>query len=114
MNSFQLIKQVAFFASEKKAENMLILKIDKLSGYADYLLIAEAQSERQVQAIAENILREMSILSRKPLGIEGIKQGVWVLLDYGDIVVHLFTNSIRHFYKLEDFWAEAERIPCEF
>lgn len=111
MDSLQLIKQAVLFADEKKAENTVVLKVSKVVSYTDYILISEAQSTKQVQAISKNILSEMTKLNRKPIGVEGTENGLWVLIDYGDIVIHLFLNSIRSLYDIENFWLNAERIP---
>lgn len=110
MESLELAKKAAFFASEKKAEKILILDVAALTSYTDYFVICEAPSERQAQAIGQNVLDEMAKLGKKPLGVEGLEQGLWVLLDYGDMVVHVFMETMRHHYNLEGFWHEAKII----
>lgn len=98
-------------AYDKKAENLKIIDVRE-SGFTDYFIIASALSDRQVHAIADHIekaLREK--FGRKPLSTEGKTEGRWVILDYGDYMVHLFQDAIRDFYALEEVWAHAPRIP---
>ncbi|MES2503387.1 MAG: ribosome silencing factor [Myxococcota bacterium] len=114
MNALEMAQKAAFFANEKKAEKILILEVAKLTSYTDYFVICEAPSERQVSAIAQNILDEMAKLKKKPLGVEGLEFGNWALCDFGDVVVHVFLEGLRHHYNLDGFWHEAAIIPCEF
>ena len=113
MESLELAQKAAFFALEKKAEKLLILDVSKLTSFTDYFVICEAPSERQAQAIANNIRDELSKLGKKPMGFEGFEQGNWILCDYGDVVVHVFLDAVRSHYNLEGFWHEAAIIPCE-
>ncbi|MBL4817705.1 MAG: ribosome silencing factor [Deltaproteobacteria bacterium] len=110
----ELAQKAAFFASEKKAKNILILDVAELTSFADYFVICEAQSERQVQAVAQSVISGLKTLDKAPLGIEGLEQGNWVLVDYGDFVVHVFMSDLRHYYNLEGFWHQAKIIPCDF
>lgn len=114
MQSLEMAQKTALFASEKKAEKILILDVQEVTSFTDYFVICEAPSERQAQSIATNIKDEFSKLGIKPLSIEGFEQGSWVLCDFGDIVVHVFLDSARHHYNLEAFWREAKTVPCEF
>lgn len=113
MESLELAQKAAYFALEKKAEKVIILDIGKITSFADYFVICEAPSERQTQAIAANIKDELSKLGKKTIGFEGFEQGTWILCDYGDVVVHVFTQDARYRYDLEGFWKEAVKIPCE-
>jgi ribosome-associated protein len=95
---------------KRKAKNLIILNVKDLSSFADYFIICSGTSDRQVQAIAESIqdnLKENGIL---PLGIEGERIGKWVLMDYEDIIVHIFYEPIREFYDIERLWADALRM----
>ena len=114
-------KQKAFlcanYALDKKAFDLTILDIGELSSLADFLVIASGNSDRQVQAIAEAVRLGCKNNERiSPLGLEGVKEGRWVLLDYGDVMVHLFQPTVREFYDLESMWSEATRVklPEEF
>jgi ribosome-associated protein len=98
-------------AIDKKAERVLVLDLEDQSSVAEHFVICSAQNDRHVRAIAD-ALQEF----RKPRTVEGLTEGRWVLLDYGDILVHVFLDPIRDFYRLEDLWSHARRIqiPSEF
>jgi len=107
----------ARYALEKKALNVRILGVKGISSLTDYLLIASGSSDRHVQAVAEEVrLGLKKNHSEQPLAIEGESEGRWVLLDYGDVMAHIFQPEVRDFYDLEGLWSEAEEIaiPAEF
>ncbi|MCP2502360.1 MAG: ribosome silencing factor [Deltaproteobacteria bacterium] len=91
---------------------MLALDVREHAGFTDYFLICSGSSDRQVQAlsrhIAETLKKEQGV---KPLGTEGIREGRWVLLDYGDFVVHVFQDSVREFYNFDQLWGAAPEVP---
>jgi len=97
-------------ALEKKAFNVIILELKKASSLTDYFLICSGRSDRQVQAIAESIEEKMSEKGARPLGEEGMREGRWVLMDYDDVVIHIFYDPVRRHYDLEGLWIEAPRI----
>ena len=98
-------------ALEKKAEDVAILKVDQLTSVADYFIFCSGNSERQVKAVADAIDSEISRqFSCHPM-IEGGETATWILLDYGDIVVHVFRQDIREYYGIEKMWRDAEQIP---
>ena len=97
-------------ANDKKAEKLVILDVRKLSSIADYFIICHGQSNRQVRGIAGHIQETMAASGYKPLGVEGVAEEAWVLMDYGDIIVHVFLKAVREFYDLERLWADAPRI----
>jgi ribosome-associated protein len=102
----------ADYALDKKAFNLKILEVRKLSSLTDYLLIASGRSDRQVQAIAEGIrLGLKQEHATQPLAVEGMNEGRWILLDYGDVMVHVFQEPVRDFYDLDGLWSEAPAIP---
>ena len=109
-NSLELARLCAHAASDKKANDILILDIGKLTSFADYFVICSAPSERQVQAIVRNVQDEARLANNKSVGVEGLESSSWVLVDFGDVVFHCFTDSAREYYKLESFWTEAPRI----
>ena len=93
---------------------MKILDISELSSLTDYLVLASGTSDRQVQAIAESVrlgLKENYNLL--PIAVEGMNEGRWVLLDYGDVMVHVFQQDVRTFYDLDGLWAEAPTLPIQ-
>ena len=112
MESLELAQKAVFFALEKKAEKPLILDVSELTSFTDYFVICEAPSERQAQAIAQNIKDELAKLGKKPMSVEGLEQGNWILCDYGDVVIHVFLDTVRFHYNLEGFWHQAPIIPC--
>lgn len=101
---------MAALALDKKADGLKILKVSEQTSYADYLVLCSAASERQVQAVARHIIDELRLAGLRPLGQEGMDQGHWVLLDYGEVVVHIFFEGARSYYDLDGFWAE---VPSE-
>jgi len=114
-DSLELARYIAKIADDKVAHDIVILNVGPLTSYANYLIIISATNDRQVKAIADHIGETVSKeRSRKPLGIEGTKACEWVLLDYGDIVIHVFHEQARARYDLEGFWTEAEQIDLGF
>lgn len=112
MQSKERVVLCAAYALEKKAINVRILKVEGLSSVTDYLLIASGRSDRQVQAVAEAVrLGLKKNHDTPPLAVEGMQEGRWVLIDYGDVVVHIFQEPVREFYDLEGLWREAAQVP---
>jgi len=104
-------RQVALAAEEKKASEIVILDVALSSGVADYLVICSAESERQVLAVHEQIDQALSKKGYEPLGIEGAETGLWVLMDYNDVIVHIFKRGVREQYDLDRLWADTKRVP---
>lgn len=100
-------------ALEKKAVDIVLLKTREIVSYADYFLICGGRSDRQVQAIAQSIGKALKKQGHRALGIEGMNQGRWVLIDCGDVIVHIFQESVRRFYDLEGLWIDAPRVDIE-
>jgi ribosome-associated protein len=97
-------------AADKKAMNVVVLDMRDASSITDYFLICSGGSERQVQAIADAIDEQLSQSGIPSLGVEGYREGRWVLMDYGDVIVHVFSQETRAFYDLERLWANAPKI----
>ena len=95
-------------ALEKKALNPILLRLAGLASFTDYFLILSARSGRQVKAIAEAIMEQGKKLKLSRISAEGVNQGAWALLDYGDVVIHVFHTPVREFYDLEGLWADAK------
>lgn len=111
MEDKNLLVEIVNAAYEKKADNLIVLKIKEKSSIADYFVICSGNSSTQTKAIAEEI--EEKVEGKQNLRIlrkEGLLQGRWVLLDYGHIVVHIFMPEEREFYNLERFWGDAPRL----
>ena len=97
----------------KKARAPVLLDVRHLTSLADAFLICHGTSNRQVSAIAEYIQRDLKKQGIKPLSVDGLKEGHWVLMDYGHVVIHVFFESTRSFYNLEGLWSDARRIQTE-
>jgi ribosome-associated protein len=95
---------------DKKATDVLVLQVAPLTSVADYLVIGSADSDRQASAIADHIDGILSRSGSRACSIEGTRSSQWVLMDYGDVVVHIFRHDIREHYALERLWADAKRI----
>ncbi|NPU82883.1 MAG: ribosome silencing factor [Syntrophaceae bacterium] len=97
----------------KKAQDLTILDVRSLSSFTDYFILCTGQSDRQVQAVCAAVQEYMKERGIRPLGIEGERHGRWVLMDYGDVVIHIFYETVRELYDLERLWSEAPqwKIP---
>jgi len=95
---------------ERKAIDPVLFEVGKLTSIADFFLIASGHSSRQVQAISRHVSERMRGEGFRPYGVEGVQEGHWVLMDYGDVVIHLFYQPVREIYDLEGLWIEAPRI----
>ncbi len=102
-------------AGEKKALDVLLLDLREIATFTDYFVIASGTNERQVQAIADGVAEALKHCGTPAARIEGYKTAEWVLLDYGDFVVHVFDDKARKFYDLERLWRESKRVelPAE-
>lgn len=98
---------VAAAALERKAERVVALDVRALTSYADTLVIASGNSDRHARAIADSVLEAAARRGEKPLGVEGYDEGRWVLVDLGDVVVHIFQPDVREEYDLERLWSDA-------
>ena len=97
-------------AEDVKAIDLVVLNLSKLSSFTDYFVICSGKSDRQVRAIADNILKTARSKGKMPLGMEGYQRGLWVLVDFGEVVAHIFYHESREYYGLEKFWGDAKRI----
>ncbi len=101
-------------ALSRKAEGLKVLRLAAVTDFTDYFLICSGTSQRQVQAIADAVEEQLRAGDARPLHVEGYGAGRWVLLDYGDVVVHIFDQETRDFYGLERLWADAPEVSEEF
>ena len=95
---------------KRKAKNLTILNVKEVSSFADYFIICSGTSDRQVQSIAASIRENLKEYGIIPLGIEGESLGKWVLMDYEDVIIHVFYKPIREFYDIERLWPDAPRM----
>jgi len=99
--------------SGKKAADVVVLDVRGLTSVADIFIICSTLSNRQATAISDFVERYLKSFGIKPLSIEGRNEGLWVLLDYGEVVIHVFCETVRKFYDLEGLWSDAKRITTE-
>jgi ribosome-associated protein len=110
MESRKLAEYCAQKCLEKKAENVVILDLERLSSVADYFVICSGFSDRQVSSIADNVADEVRDLGIKSMSQEGLADGRWCLIDFGAVIVHVFQDQLRDYYNLEGLWSDAKRI----
>jgi len=103
----------AHLADERKAERIVVLEVGRLAFFTDYFVIGTGHNERQIRAIAGRIQEQMTALGRPVIGVEGEPQSGWVLIDVGDVVVHLFSPEARALYDLELLWGAAPRLDWQ-
>ena len=102
-------------ALDKKAFDLDVLEVTELTSIADYFVLCSATSERQTAAIADGIVEKMRADEKlKPLLVEGAAPGRWILIDFGDFIIHIFTEETRRFYGLERLWGDAPNVTAEF
>ena len=94
-------------ASDKKAEDIVVMNVSEVTTIADLFVILSARSEIQVRAVAEGIVEKATQAGRRPFGVEGMTTGRWVLIDLGDVIVHAFVPDERQNYRLERLWGDA-------
>jgi len=100
-------------ALDKKALDLQVLAVGKVTSIADYFILCSASSERQTQAIADGVVDTLRDEGVRPLLVEGANPGRWILVDYGDFIFHIFTEDCRRFYGLERLWGDAPNVTAE-
>lgn len=113
MSSGELTRRLAAIADDKKATDLIALDVSSLVSYTDFLLICTARNERQAKAVHDEIYHEMKRAGRLPARVEGVQEADWILMDYLDCVVHVFTPELRERYRLEVLWGEAGRLELD-
>ena len=104
------IRMALSAASEKKAINSVVLDLREIASFTDYFMITSGTNERQVQAISDEVVETLKKAGTPAARVEGYKTAEWILLDYGDFVVHVFNEKARKFYDLERLWRESQRV----
>jgi len=97
-------------AESKKAEGIRVLDLRPITTFADFFVLCNGTNQRQVQAIADEVVREMKLVGERPASTEGYSNGEWILLDYGDLVVHVFSEKSRIYYDLDRLWRDATEV----
>ena len=98
-------------AGDKKAVEMVVLDLREVASFTDYFLITSGTNVRQVQAIADEVVEQLKKRGTRPARVEGYNTAEWVLVDYGDFILHVFEDKARRFYDLERLWRDAKRVP---
>ena len=111
--SYELAMAALEVALDKKALEPVLMDVGELCSYADFLLLLSARSDRQVGAVVDAISQAMKKRGEQALGVEGEAGGQWSLLDYGDVIVHVFHHPRREFYDLESLWSDAPRVELD-
>jgi ribosome-associated protein len=106
----ELALAIADAISETPAANTLVLDVHAVSPLADFFVICSGENERQLRAISREVVEHLAQTGARPKRSEGTAEGGWILLDYGDVVVHVFHDEQRTFYRLEDLWSEAQTL----
>ena len=109
-DSLKSARLAANAALEKKAEDVIVIDLRELSSYTDFLVICSGGSDRQLDAVAEGVEAAMKEAGQRTIGFEGSRGGKWTLLDFGDVVLHVFHQDERAYYDLEGLWADAPRV----
>ncbi len=110
MRPSQLRKLILDALDDAKARDTVILDVRKIAVFTDYMIIVTGTSNRHVVSVADNVVRQLREEGRRATGVEGMESGDWVLIDFGDVVVHVMRAQTRDFYNLEKLWSEAKRL----
>jgi ribosome-associated protein len=118
LDSMKLVSKIALSCSESKGSDLVVLELQSSTSatdsfVADFFVIVSGRSDRQVQGISNRIVEDMALLGIKPYSIEGMEDGQWVILDFGDTIVHVFYGPERNKYDLEGLWARASRYVVD-
>jgi ribosome-associated protein len=108
------VREVVAAALDKKAADLKVLEVGELTHFTDYFLVCSGENSRQVQAIADGVERRLRDHKLRPSHVEGYQTGQWVLMDYGDFVLHVFLHERRRFYGLERLWGDAPDLTADF
>jgi len=110
MESWEKALLISRFALDKKAYDLVLLEVSEVTSIADYFIICSGRSDRQVQSIAQGIEEDLGKEGITPFSVEGQTRGHWVLMDFSDVIVHVFYQPVREFYDLEGLWSHAPRV----
>jgi ribosome-associated protein len=112
LTALELARRCVEYAQDKKALDPIILDLRKISTITDYLVICSAQSEPQIKAIANGVEKSLKDdFGRYPLAVDGFPTSQWIVIDYGEVMLHIFHEQKRPIYALEDLWSDAPQVP---
>ncbi|HEX8091190.1 MAG TPA: ribosome silencing factor [Blastocatellia bacterium] len=109
----EAVMMAARAASDKKATDIVLLDLREIASFTEFFLICTGANPRQVQAISNSVEEGLRKAGKRPLHIEGYSSAEWILLDYGDFIVHVFSGASRRFYDLERLWRDAKRVEIK-
>jgi ribosome-associated protein len=112
-DAIEAARTAAATIDDKKGEDIVLLDLSGLLVVTDVFVVASGTSNRHVKSLVEDVEEALKAAGRRPIRREGVDYGSWVLLDYGDVVVHVFLDETREFYDLDRLWADAARVPFE-
>lgn len=110
MRITQLRKSIHNALEDAKAQDIVVLDVRKVAMFTDYMVVVTGTSSRHVMAVADKLIHKLREQGQRPVGVEGMEGGDWVLIDFGDVVVHVMRAQIRDFYNLEKLWSEGKRV----
>jgi ribosome-associated protein len=110
IRTLQLRKLIVQALEDAKAQDITVLDVRKVAGFTDYMVIVTGTSNRHVVSLADKVIDNLRERDRRPVGVEGMQGGDWVLVDYGDVVVHVMRAPTRDFYQIEKLWSEGKRV----
>ena len=110
MRAEQLRRRVEDWLADLKATNVVVLDVRELTDVTDYMIVASGRSGRHVRSLAENLIEQSKKQKHQPMGVEGLDQGEWVLVDLCDVVVHVMQPEVRDFYQLEKLWGRDRMV----
>ena len=114
MEPFALAKAAATVLDAKKADQLRVIRITDISSLGDYFVIASGTSSTHVRALSDEVEMKLKELDVPPLRVEGYRSNSWIILDYDDVVVHIFTPDAREFFDLDRLWEDGEEVKLEF
>ena len=109
-DTLDLLRSAATIAQAKKAFHLTALDVSELTSFTDAFLLCSTSSDRHLEAVATEIQRKLRDLKRRPMHVEGGSGSSWILMDYGDFIIHVFTEERRNYYKLESLWGDAPKV----
>ncbi len=110
MTSIELAKKVAGILDSKKATDVVVIDIRKLTTLGDYFVVASGTSTTQVKALVDEVDKQLSAAGLEPKRVEGYNSAAWILMDYYEVIIHVFYQETREFYALERLWSDAPRV----
>lgn len=113
LDALEITREMVNACSEARGKDITVLDVSKIFDLANHFIIVSGRSDRQVQGIANKVVAALENLGMEPVSMEGYEDGHWVLLDYGDVIMHIFYEPLRSHYDIEGLWARAKRLDAK-